>query len=216
MFAFKPGHKYRLRLINTSTFSAFVFSIDNHKLTIVEADGTDLQPVTVDRLAINVAQRYSVIVEANQPVGSYWMRAELETSCYPVDAPDLEKVITAEIRYDGAPNPPDFSHSVSKFTETENEACIDLSIDMLEPYWAKDAPGPVGTQFYLNITFQNDALGVNRGFLNNVTYVPNYNRPTLFNVWSGERDYAPSQYLLEIDESQVVEMIVNSMYRIIA
>ncbi|RUS21464.1 Cupredoxin, partial [Endogone sp. FLAS-F59071] len=207
VFAFKPGHKYRLRLINTSTFSAFVFSIDNHNLTIVEADGTDLQPVTVDRLAINVAQRYSVIVEANQPVASYWMRAELETSCYPVEAPDLEKVITAEIRYDGAPNPSDFSRSVSKFTDIENEECIDLSIDMLEPYWAKDAPGPVGSQVYLNITFQNDSHGVNRGFLNNVTYVPVYTKPTLFNVWSGERDYAPNQYLLEIDENQVVEII---------
>ncbi|RUS30672.1 proteasome stabiliser-domain-containing protein [Jimgerdemannia flammicorona] len=209
-FFFKQGHRYRLRIINTSTFSAFVFSIDGHQLTIVEADGIDLEPVTVDRLNINVAQRYSVIVEAKQPIDSYWMRAELETACYPTDASQLDKMVLGEIHYVGAPiNPPDFSHSVPKKPSEingETSECKDMSLDMLKPYYRRDAPMPVGKHITLNVTFGNDTNGINRGYINNVTYVPVFERPTLFNVWSGSRDYAPSQFLIEINKKQVVDV----------
>ncbi|RUP51830.1 hypothetical protein BC936DRAFT_145387 [Jimgerdemannia flammicorona] len=213
-FFFKQGHRYRLRIINTSTFSAFVFSIDGHQLTIVEADGIDLEPVTVDRLNINVAQRYSVIVEAKQPIDSYWMRAELETACYPTDASQLDKMVLGEIHYVGAPiNPPDFSHSVPKKPSEingETSECKDMSLDMLKPYYRRDAPMPVGKHITLNVTFGNDTNGINRGYINNVTYVPVFERPTLFNVWSGSRDYAPSQFLIEINKKQVVDVVINS------
>lgn len=40
-------------------------------MTIIEADGETTQPHTVDSLDIFPGQRYSVVVEANQPVGNY-------------------------------------------------------------------------------------------------------------------------------------------------
>lgn len=45
-------------------------------MTVIEADGVETQPVLVDSLTIYAAQRYSVIVNANQPIGnycSYWL-----------------------------------------------------------------------------------------------------------------------------------------------
>ena len=36
---FVPGKTYRLRVINTSAFSAFYFWIDGHQMMIIEADG---------------------------------------------------------------------------------------------------------------------------------------------------------------------------------
>ena len=36
---FVPGKTYRLRVINTSAFSAFFFWIEGHQMTIIEADG---------------------------------------------------------------------------------------------------------------------------------------------------------------------------------
>jgi L-ascorbate oxidase len=38
----------------------------------VEADGTIVDPVDVANLDVTVAQRYSVLLQADQPVGSYW------------------------------------------------------------------------------------------------------------------------------------------------
>ena len=36
---FEPGKTYRLRIVNTSAFSAFFFWIDGHDMRIIEVDG---------------------------------------------------------------------------------------------------------------------------------------------------------------------------------
>ena len=46
------GQSYRFRIINTGCLPAFNFSIDGHKLTIIEADGIITHPVTVDSFEI--------------------------------------------------------------------------------------------------------------------------------------------------------------------
>jgi iron transport multicopper oxidase len=40
-------------------------------MKLIEADGVEHQPHTVDSLTIFPGQRYSVVVQANQPVGNY-------------------------------------------------------------------------------------------------------------------------------------------------
>ena len=42
---------YRLRLVNTGSFATTRFSVDNHPLTVIEADGTFVDPVVVAGLA---------------------------------------------------------------------------------------------------------------------------------------------------------------------
>ncbi|KAJ3084447.1 hypothetical protein HDU99_000878, partial [Rhizoclosmatium hyalinum] len=69
------GETIRLRVCNAASFAAFLFSIDGHSLTVIEVDSVDVIPYTVDSLVINIAQRYSVLVTANQPIGNYLMRA---------------------------------------------------------------------------------------------------------------------------------------------
>ena len=39
-----------------------MFSIDNHDLTVIEADSVETQPVTVNTIQIFTAQRYSFVV----------------------------------------------------------------------------------------------------------------------------------------------------------
>lgn len=39
---FVPGKTYRLRIVNTSAFSAFFFWIDGHDMRIIEVDGVIL------------------------------------------------------------------------------------------------------------------------------------------------------------------------------
>ncbi|KAH6897889.1 laccase 8 [Coprinopsis sp. MPI-PUGE-AT-0042] len=70
-----PGKRYRLRIIAMSCDPNYIFSIDGHELTIIEADGQATAPLTVDSIQIFAGQRYSVILTANQPVDNYWIRA---------------------------------------------------------------------------------------------------------------------------------------------
>lgn len=44
-------------------------------MTIIEVDGVNSEPLLVDSVQIFAAQRYSVVVNANQAVGNYWIRA---------------------------------------------------------------------------------------------------------------------------------------------
>ena len=99
---------------------AYTFSIDGHELTVIEADGVETHPVTVNAVQIFAAQRYSFVVSsesskhvyrewklkegdfqqvtANQTIDNYWIRAN----------PNLGTlgfaggINSAILRYDGA------------------------------------------------------------------------------------------------------------------
>ncbi|WP_049623192.1 copper resistance system multicopper oxidase [Frateuria defendens] len=60
---FGAGEKVRLRFINGSSMSFFDVRIPGLKMTVVAADGQDIEPVTVDEFRIGLAETYDVIVE---------------------------------------------------------------------------------------------------------------------------------------------------------
>ncbi len=60
---FKPGEKIRLRFINGSSSTIFDVRIPGLKMTVIAADGQDVQPVPVDEFRISAAETYDVIVE---------------------------------------------------------------------------------------------------------------------------------------------------------
>jgi len=60
---FRRGERVRLRVINGSSMSFFDVRIPGLALTVVAADGQDVEPVTVDEFRIGAAEVYDVIVE---------------------------------------------------------------------------------------------------------------------------------------------------------
>ena len=60
--AFSPGEKVRLRVINGSSMSFFDVRIPGLAMTVVAADGQDVEPVTVDEFRVAAAETYDVIV----------------------------------------------------------------------------------------------------------------------------------------------------------
>ena len=60
---FRPGERVRLRFINGSSNSYFDVRIPGLKLTVVSADGQDVEPVSVDEFRIAVAETCDVIVK---------------------------------------------------------------------------------------------------------------------------------------------------------
>ena len=63
---FKPGERVRLRFINAGSMTFFDVRIPGLKMTVVAADGNDVEPVAVDEFRIGAAETYDVIV---QPTG---------------------------------------------------------------------------------------------------------------------------------------------------
>lgn len=60
---FRRGEKVRLRFINGSAMTIYDVRIPGLKMTVVAADGQNIQPVSVDEFRIAVAETYDVIVE---------------------------------------------------------------------------------------------------------------------------------------------------------
>lgn len=60
---FEPGERVRLRIINAATQSYFNFRIPGLPMTVVQADGQNVKPVTVAEMQLPVAETYDVIVE---------------------------------------------------------------------------------------------------------------------------------------------------------
>jgi len=60
---FRPGERVRLRFINGSVMSIYDVRIPDLQMTVVQADGNDVEPVTVDEFRISVAETYDVIVQ---------------------------------------------------------------------------------------------------------------------------------------------------------
>jgi len=63
MGLFNKGEKVRLRFINAAAMTFFDVRIPGLKMTVVAADGQNIEPVSVDEFRIGVAETYDVIVE---------------------------------------------------------------------------------------------------------------------------------------------------------
>jgi len=60
---FRPGERVRLRFINGSSMSIFDVRLEGLPMTVIQADGNDVMPVTADQFRIGVAETYDVIVQ---------------------------------------------------------------------------------------------------------------------------------------------------------
>lgn len=219
-FEVTKGKRYRLRLINTGAFTEFEFSIDNHTLSVIEADSTLVQPVTVNRLPIHIAQRYSVIIYTNQTSTNYWMRAQMITHCFSDDNPVLNPDVQALITYT---NTTDELSDSADWSTALDLVCEDLSPSMLTPALVEIAPPP-DKAFRVDISFQIGAYALDRAYINSTTWtaakVPTLNQAvaglkadnSTFNAsgLSSAFDKA-SQFVISIPEYQVIDLPINSL-----
>ncbi|KAJ7673796.1 multi-copper oxidase [Mycena polygramma] len=104
----KAGTSTRLRLIHAGTFDPLRFSIDNHVLTLIEADGTFIAPVQVRDLVLQPAQRYSVLVERSKTDSvdgerdAFWVRARMVEEGFAYVNPAMRPEARAILRYAAA------------------------------------------------------------------------------------------------------------------
>lgn len=73
-FEAKAGETIRLRVINGSASTFFYIEFARGPMTIISADGQDVQPIKKDRILVGVAETYDVLVKVPDD-GAYEFRA---------------------------------------------------------------------------------------------------------------------------------------------
>ncbi|CAG8489834.1 10839_t:CDS:2 [Diversispora eburnea] len=187
-YSVQKGKKYRFRLINTSSNAFFIFSIDNHPLKIIEVEGTPIQPVTVNLLPINIAQRYSVIVEANKPIGNYFIRATLAKECMDTNPftfnvnSSINYNATGILKYQGSDNS---SPNTQPFKDIIDPQCLDIDAKLLKPLKISPAPIGVTDTFVMVATLFSTAERVTFGAIDDSSFKPNFKSPTAIYLTDG-------------------------------
>ncbi|CAA2976605.1 monocopper oxidase SKU5 [Olea europaea subsp. europaea] len=74
-FTVSQGKTYRFRVLNIGNVWSMNFRIQNHKMVVVETEGSYTNQITVDSLDIHVGQSYSVLVTADQNPADYYIVA---------------------------------------------------------------------------------------------------------------------------------------------
>ncbi|CAG8614467.1 19884_t:CDS:2, partial [Racocetra persica] len=164
----------------------------------IEVEGMVIKPYKVNRLPINVAQRYSVIVKADKSVDSYWMRAEIETQCFPIQNPILDPMVKAIATYEGSSK----QTPVSTAWNDKVTDCVDLDPNKLEPYYSQHVPD-ADTTINLFVNFRRDEKNITMGFINNSTYVSDLKYPTIYKVLDGVTQFALTDNVFLIEQIQV-------------
>ncbi|KAJ7660594.1 laccase [Mycena rosella] len=196
------GKRYRFRLVSMSCLPSFVFNVDGHSMTIIEADGVSLQPVVIDSLEIFAGQRYSFVLTANQPVSNYWVRAQ------PIlGGPQGfdNGINSAILRYAGAPK-----HEPTSDCGESRYPLVETSLHPLVPSKVpgKHVPGGADVNLELDIAF-NFTGGV---FLinNQVTFHPPP-VPVLLQILSGAQsaqDLLPEGQVYALPANKVIEVVI--------
>ncbi|KAF8272429.1 laccase [Lactarius quietus] len=194
------GMRYRIRLVSISCDPNFTFSIDNHTMTVIEADGQNTEPLIVDSIQIFAGQRYSFVLTANQDVGNYWTRALPPNQNYD----NLTNL--AILRYEGAadanptPDPTtDIPTSTSPLVEANLHALVPTPVPGLP------TPGGADININLNISFNSGAFAVNGASFKSPSV------PVLLQILSGTTnasDLLPSGSIYGLDANKSVELTI--------
>ncbi|GLB43059.1 putative multicopper oxidase family protein [Lyophyllum shimeji] len=197
----EKGKRYRLRIFAISCRPFFTFSVDNHNITFMEADGIEHDPVTVQNVDVYAAQRVSVILNADQPVGNYWIRAP-PTGGSPAGNPNFDPTLTkAILRYKGAPNAE---------PTTTNPGGPKLLDQQMHPI-AQENPGMLGSgppdvAITLKIAQPNPPFFD----INGISYI-SPTVPVLLQLLSGAaqpQDLLPSEQVFILPKNKLIEVSI--------
>lgn len=94
---FRPGERVRLRFIDSGSMTFFDVRIPGLKMTVVQADGQNVQPVEVDEFRIGPAETYDVIVTPTEGKAYTLFAETLDRSGYARGTLAPRPGMTAEI-----------------------------------------------------------------------------------------------------------------------
>ncbi|CED83488.1 Multicopper oxidases [Phaffia rhodozyma] len=161
MINFEAGKKYLIRFINMGAFAMFQLALDGHEWQIVEVDGVETNPYTIDHFPISVAQRYAVLVTAkNDTSENFHLHANFDPQMFDTVPDDLQLNYTATINYKTG-------NSVAEGSTIEAYDFFDDTV--MSPH-KPVAMAEADYSFALSFAFDTFDNGINRAAFNETTY----------------------------------------------
>ncbi|KAF8956271.1 laccase [Flammula alnicola] len=197
------GKRYRLRLVSIACDPTYTFSIDNHLLTVIEADSESVNPVVVDTLEIFPGQRYSVVLNANQPINNYWIRSLPDSGKGNLTLTYDGGLSSAILRYKGAPNRDPATNL------TQNNFLDEMHLHALVNPAAPGAPAVDGADVNINLALTFDDASQLYA-VNGATFEPP-SVPVLLQILSGARsphDFLPKGSVITLPRNKSVSLSV--------
>ncbi|QOU22891.1 hypothetical protein BRETT_003078 [Brettanomyces bruxellensis] len=218
---FDPNAKQRIRVVNSGFLGTFTFSVDGHKLSIIEADGTNTEPVEEDSVDISVAQRYSFFLEReNNNSSNFWVHARFNPFCFAYDATfdlDVRSIITYNATFSIPTDQQTWEYHGG------DTSCLDYDQTKLKtlnetvPIVANGSTKP-DVLVNLDASFQIGEYQLDKGYFNKYTWAPFSNtssmHETLYNSnfkLDGVQNYVEDQYILNFEKrGQIVDFVINN------
>ncbi|KAJ7889561.1 laccase-1 [Mycena olivaceomarginata] len=176
------GKRYRFRVFSLSCRPFMTLSFDNHTFDVIELDGVEHDPMPFQNADVYAAQRISIVLNANQSIDNYWIRAP-PTGGNPINNPNFNASLTlAILRYVGAPE-------VEPTTGPGNLGS-----------------GPADYALVLNITQPNAPFFD----INNISYM-SPSLPALLQLLSGASkptDFLPSEQLFLLPPNSIIDITI--------
>ncbi|CAF4985881.1 unnamed protein product [Rotaria sp. Silwood1] len=189
--------RIRFRVINAASLSMYNVSIDGLPLHIIELDQQDTVPYNVSSFVINVAQRVSFYVDLREldpmysqsgmsPTNSIFIRFQAMTNMYPVDILHyippyviprfpyptfFNSLYLAILSLDSTNSTPAYEPRDLIPVLPSVNLPSDTNMLAARPFNQSGYMIPDAT-YYLNllVKFDLDNTGINRGYINDVTY----------------------------------------------
>ncbi|KAK4982538.1 hypothetical protein LTR50_007698 [Elasticomyces elasticus] len=219
-FKFQCGKKHLLRLINHSAEALIFFSIDGYNMTVISNDFVPVNPYSTDLVMLAVGQRTEVVVEATgESTDSVWMRITEgpsglgpagNTGCSLNDGKAFET--TAAIYYENADT------EIAPTTETSIDPsrylfplnCNNQPLDITVPAYVMPVKEPAATLSFL-MTGGVNATGKFVWWMNNITYLADFNDPTLFEAKLSNLNFPIPRAVYDMGTNSSVRIIMTSV-----
>ena len=187
-------------------------------MTVIAADFVPIIPYQTTTLKIALGQRYDVIVEANQVLTSYYLRAVIQTGCPSGGANSGLGTSNAIFNYEGTTA----TTPVNKtpITNVTANICQDEPLASLVPFLQKPAGSKTAFQASastipaasLTLAATNDDGTIFQWYINNAAINVNYSQPTLQTIAEGGSDSLISNSLILNQANQWVYFVIQNQF----
>ena len=173
------------------------FAIDGHSLTVIANDLVPIRPYETTAVILGSGQRYDVIVEANQDIDAYWLRAIFQTACNFNDN-DSRDTILGIVRYEGADDSED---PTTTKDPTITNSCNDEPYSSLIP-WVSHQVGESSEQEAIPVSFYLELNVTFHWTLHTKNLIVNWSDPTILDVYyNSNATFAPESNVVVVDKS---------------
>lgn len=193
---FEQGKKYLFRVVGAQADGWMKFAMDGHNLTVIANDLVPIEPYVTDNVVLASGQRYDIVVEANQEVGLYWLRAIYGTACNSNDNDNKDNILGI-IRYDGADTSADPTTTVNPDIK---DYCGDEPLESLVP-WVSHQVGASDVDDYLGVSWYYQLDLVFHWTLGTKSLTIDWADPTLMDIYKGDLNFPSDSNVATIDKA---------------